>query len=216
MADAFIVKRGGGIGKLFAVIPAIYPAGATCTCSNGTKTLTAPDTSGKALFAIPEAGTWTVKAVLGDKSNSKSVSITTQGQMETVELSFELVLFENGVDNTVVTGGWSGGTVGNTLKLEVSALNASGTGEVCETGTISTKKAIDLAPYKTLQFLGVSKTGGAHRVGTQGATSTGTGNVNVDISKISAAQTIYMTLEVCSLNWINDGSVSCTAVKLLP
>ena len=213
MGEAIISRRGGG--KLFAVIDVSYPAGAVCTCSNGTKTLTAKDTSGKALFSVPAAGSWTVEAVKGTDSNSSTIEVT-EGELYKAELNFNLVLFDNGVDNTAVTGGWSGGTVGNTLSLSVSVINGSGTGEVCDTGTLSTKKAVDLAPYKTLQFSGVSKTNGSHRVGTKGATSAGTGTVNIDISKISAEQTIYMTLEVCSLNWIRDGTVSCTAVKLLP
>ena len=96
----------GGVGKVYAVIGVTYPAGSTCTCTNGSKTLTAKDTTGKALFVIPSAGTWTVKAVKGSKSTSKAVSITAEGQVETITLIFELILFDSG-DNTSVTGGWS-------------------------------------------------------------------------------------------------------------
>ena len=81
----------------YAVIGVTYPSGATCTCTNGSKTLTAKDTTGKALFVIPSAGTWTVKAVKGSKSKSKAVSITAEGQVKTVTLAYELVLFNNGV-----------------------------------------------------------------------------------------------------------------------
>ena len=85
------------VAAVYAVIRVTYPSGSTCTCTNGSKTLTAKDTSGKALFVIPSAGTWTVKAVSGSKSTSKTVSITAEGQVETVTLSYELVLFNNGV-----------------------------------------------------------------------------------------------------------------------
>lgn len=81
----------------YAIIGVTYPSGSTCTCTNGSKTLTAKDTSGKALFVIPSAGTWTVTAVSGSKSTSKTVSITAEGQVETVALMFELVLFDNGL-----------------------------------------------------------------------------------------------------------------------
>ena len=95
MGEAFITRRGGGTP--YAVIGVTYPSGSVCTCTNGTLTLTAKDTTGKALFVIPSAGTWTVKAVSGSKSTSKTVSITAEGQVATVTLSYELVLFNNGV-----------------------------------------------------------------------------------------------------------------------
>lgn len=81
----------------YAVIGVTYPSGATCTCTNGSKTLTAKDTTGKALFVIPSAGTWTVKAVKGNQSASKAVSITVEGQVATVTLTYEKILFDNGV-----------------------------------------------------------------------------------------------------------------------
>lgn len=95
MGEAFITRRGGGTP--YAAIGVTYPSGSVCTCTNGTLTLTAKDTTGKALFVIPSAGTWTVKAVSGSKSTSKTVSITAEGQVATVTLSYELVLFNNGV-----------------------------------------------------------------------------------------------------------------------
>lgn len=91
------VLSGAGT-KLFAAIGVTYPAGSTVTCTNGTKTLTAKTTSGQWVFAIPEAGTWTVTA--GTKS--KSVAITTEGQFESVNLA-EIVLYdgENGGVSTL-------------------------------------------------------------------------------------------------------------------
>ncbi len=95
MGEAFITRRGRGIP--YAVIGVTYPSGSVCTCKSGTLTLTAKDTSGKALFVIPYAGTWTVKAVKGSQSASKAVSITAEGQVETVELSFALQIVKGGV-----------------------------------------------------------------------------------------------------------------------
>ena len=108
MGEAFITRRGGGGGTPYATIGVTYPSGSVCTCTNGTLTLTAKDTSGKALFVIPSAGTWTVTAVKGSQSASKAVRITAEGQVETVTLSYELVLFDgkNGGDHIAVTGGW--------------------------------------------------------------------------------------------------------------
>lgn len=108
MGEAFITRRGGSGNKIFAVIGVTYPAGSICTCSNGSKTLTTKDTSGRAMFVIPSAGTWTVTAVSGNKSKSKAVSITAEGQVEVVTLIFETILWEAGSDqNTSLTGGFA-------------------------------------------------------------------------------------------------------------
>lgn len=93
------------VAAVFAVIGVTYPAGSTCTCTSGETTLTAEDTSGNAMFIIPEAGMWTVKAVSGNQSVGKAISITAAGQVEAITLIFETVLFD-GADNTAVTGGW--------------------------------------------------------------------------------------------------------------
>lgn len=94
MGEAFITRRGGGTP--YAVIGVTYPAGAVCTCTNGSLTLTAKDTGGRALFAIPEAGTWTVKAVKGSQTKSQTVSITAEGQVENVTLNYTLEVYNAG------------------------------------------------------------------------------------------------------------------------
>lgn len=108
MGEAFITRRGGSSAKVYAVIGVTYPTGSTCTCTDGVKTLTAKDTTGRALFVIPHAGTWTVKAVKGSKSKSKAVSITAEGQVEVVTLIFETILWEAGADQNIsITGGFA-------------------------------------------------------------------------------------------------------------
>lgn len=79
---------GGGSGPAFAAIGAIYPVGAVCTCSYNGQTLTAKDTSGRALFLVPSAGQWLVKATNGGQEVEDTVSITTQGQVASVTLAF--------------------------------------------------------------------------------------------------------------------------------
>ena len=69
-----------------ATINITYPAGSTCTCSDGTTTLSAPDTSGTWVCTVPNAGTWTVSSTDGDRSKSADVVITTDGQTESVTL----------------------------------------------------------------------------------------------------------------------------------
>lgn len=87
---------GGGGGKLFAIIAVTYPAGSVCTCSNGTKTLKARDTSGKALFNV-STGTWTVTATDGNETKDATVDITTEGQLESVTLSYRYYFVKDGV-----------------------------------------------------------------------------------------------------------------------
>ena len=93
-----------GSGTPYAVIGATYPAGSTCTCTNGTRTVTLKDTSGTGLFKIPYAGTWTVTATNGTDTVSQSVTITVKGQVETVTLAYQLYLFKEG---SGVTSGYT-------------------------------------------------------------------------------------------------------------
>lgn len=78
---------GGGCGA-YAFIIAAYPEGSTCTAFNGSKTLRAKDTSGSYVFKIPYAGTWTVSCTDGSQTASATVSITSEGQSESVSLSY--------------------------------------------------------------------------------------------------------------------------------
>lgn len=77
-----------------ATINVTYPSGSTCTATDGTTILTAPNTSGTWACIVPNAGTWTVAATDGNDSTNKSVSITADGQTENVALSYTLVLYE--------------------------------------------------------------------------------------------------------------------------
>lgn len=54
-----------------ATINIVYPAGLTCKATNGSTTLTAPDTSGTWACTVNKAGTWTVTL-----SNGMSESVT--------------------------------------------------------------------------------------------------------------------------------------------
>lgn len=83
----------------YAVIAVTYPEGSVCTCSNGSETLELDNTVGYGFFLVPEAGTWTVTSTANDGTNTatQTVEITAEGQSVSVTLSFELVLFSDGV-----------------------------------------------------------------------------------------------------------------------
>lgn len=87
-----------------ATITITYPAGSTCTCSDGTTTLTAPDTSGMWACTVPNAGTWTVSSTDDDKSKSGDIVITTDGQIESIDLKYRLDLYNNGETQYAWTG----------------------------------------------------------------------------------------------------------------
>lgn len=75
---------GGGAPSLpqYAAISVNYYPGLIVTCSDGITTLTAPDTTGTALFVVPYAATWTIT----DGTRTKSVVITSPGQLESVNI----------------------------------------------------------------------------------------------------------------------------------
>lgn len=101
-----------------ATINVAYPEGSTCTCSDGSTTLAAPDTTGTWACIVPNAGTWTVKAVSGDKTASKAVEITAEGQIENVTLAYQLYIFKSG---SGLTAGYSvEGTGGNVSNDSIS------------------------------------------------------------------------------------------------
>lgn len=74
-----------------ATIDVTYPEGATVTCSYGGTVYTAPDTTGSYQFKVHEVGTWIVKAVDGEESDTKQVTITSDGQSVSVRLAFVLI-----------------------------------------------------------------------------------------------------------------------------
>lgn len=66
-----------------AIINITYPAGLTCTATDGVTTLTAPDTSGAWACVVPNKGKWTITA--GEWS--AEAAMTTSGQTATVRVA---------------------------------------------------------------------------------------------------------------------------------
>ncbi len=126
-----------------ATITVTYPAGSTCTCTDGETTLAAQGTSGSYTFTVPSTGTWTVSCTDGDKTKSASVSITTEGQAENVTLTYELYLLQNGVQKTEFTTNVYAGTV----TFKSSAVKMEG-----NTTNLCTSSKIDVSAYSSLKF----------------------------------------------------------------
>ncbi len=90
-----------------ATINITYPAGLTCTATNGVTTLNAPDTSGTWACVVTVAGEWTVQLSTGF---AEKVTVGASGESHTVNKWY---LYKNGDKRTDVTGGWSESKAGN-------------------------------------------------------------------------------------------------------
>ena len=149
------------IAYFSATINITYPAGSTCTCSDGTTTLSAPDTSGTWACIVPNAGTWTAAATDGVENTSESVSITTDGQIAAIELSYLLWLYKSGNTYNAVTGGWSvsehastGGSFDGVLTQNADSmlLSTEVFGGSVAYANAFTNNSIDLTGVNTLKF----------------------------------------------------------------
>ncbi len=105
MADGFIIQRINTAG--FGSIVVNYPSGSSCTCSNGSTTLTASTSTGEYVFSVPSSGTWTITSTKDTQTASASVSITTINQVAEVNLSYDIILYNAGNIYENVTGGWN-------------------------------------------------------------------------------------------------------------
>lgn len=181
-----------------ATINITYPAGSTCTCSDGTTTLSAPDTSGTWACIVPNAGTWTVTSTSGTETDSKAVTITTDGQSTSVELSYALFLFKPNAPSDIIAGEWEltgNSTVTAKAELEVASVNNYNR---YETISARTKGQIDLTEYSTLQATCKASGGSNTKLEVYSGSSTvasaaiGTSltTVTVDISALSGLHSI--------------------------
>lgn len=208
------------ISYFTATINVTYPAGSTCTATDGTTTLTAPDTSGAWTCVVPNAGTWTVTATNGDKTKSQSVSITTKGQTASVGLVYQFIIYDNGSEKVALTfqrAGDIGGTTNagkkSTYVLFDNRSSNYGTSNDHHTAnTIKTTTAVSLDGYSKLCCYYTNNGGFRMRVGIKAGaipnitwTSDGstydsaslstaaTGPIELDISNVSGSRYIGVT-----------------------
>lgn len=126
-----------------AAIHVTYPAGATCTATDGVTTLTAPDTGGSWDCVVPNTGTWTVSA--GDYYPA-TVEITSNGQTEDVDLT-RLWIVKDGQPTTI----------GLSSQLILSRITVTQNSDyvnfVCVDGAvggITSDEKVDLTAYTTV------------------------------------------------------------------
>lgn len=181
-----------------ATINITYPAGSTCTCSDGTTTISAPDTSGTWACIVPNAGTWTVTSTSGTETDSKAVTITTDGQSTSVELSYALFLFKPNAPSDIIAGEWempANSAVTAEAELTVKSVNNYNGNRII---SARTKGQIDLTEYSTLQATCKASGGSDTKLevysGSSVVASTAIGTdlttVTVDISALSGLHSI--------------------------
>lgn len=184
-----------------ATINITYPAGSTCTCSDGITTLSAPDTSGTWVCTVPNAGTWTVNSTDGDKSKSTDVVITTDGQTENVTLQYITYLFNNGDTCDAITGGWGiGSTFAGSAIISGQQISILANAE--KLFSCGTKNKIDVSEYEALSVTVDSIGDGSLRVYLYATsisnpaaivTTSTTGTVSLDISSVSGANAVMLS-----------------------
>ena len=214
------------IAYFSATISITYPAKSTCVVKNSGGTTVASNTntgsSTKTWTATVNAtGTYTVTATATDgsgKTKSTTVSITAEGQVKTVTLTYETVLFDGG-DNTAVTGGWKGQNVTPTVS-NVLSFSITNTDETfSKAASVHTKNKIDLSKYNKLTvikseangwYIGVAENEFSWGVYPPGADSIGfaaytrlSGNdtrIELDISGINTKCYVATYMQVSSKN----------------
>lgn len=186
------------IAYFSATINITYPSGSTCTCSDGTTTLSAPDTSGTWACIVPNTGTWTVTSTSGKETDSKTVTITTDGQSISVELSYALFLFKPNAPSDIIAGEWempANSAVTAEAELTVKSVNNFNGNRII---SARTKGQIDLTEYSTLQATCKASGGSDTKLevysGSSVVASTAIGTdlttVTVDISALSGLHSI--------------------------
>lgn len=181
------------IALFAATINVTYPAGSTCTATNGTTTLTAPDTSGTWKCVVPNAGTWRV--MIGNVAGD-DVNVTTNGNTYTVNTWY---LFKNGkqfvpftarkngsfANNVINANGysaWSSASVSTTNKISIK--NCSTLVFVVQ---VTQKATSDQSPNGYYGISTENMIEDGYRVAAAYKTSVGTETLTVDVSKISGS-----------------------------
>lgn len=197
-----------------ATIKVTYPAKSKCVIKNSSGTQVASDTntgtSDKTWTAtVGATGTYTITATATDgsgKTKSTTVSITADGQVKTVTLVYELLLFDGG-DNTSITGGWEYTitdfgygtpdvrgdelTVGTTLYwLPGRSWNVEGTDQKNRSGYAYTKNKIDVTKYNTITA--VSNHAKGHLTVGDASVALKVGTVSLDISALTGSYEVRL------------------------
>lgn len=162
------------IAYFSATISITYPANSSCVVTDSSGAAVASDTNTDTnaktwTVTVGSTGAYTVTASSADgvKTKSATVDITSDGQSVSVTVAYSLIVFDNGDQNTEVTGGitktgyaLSGYnstvndqvTIGDTIVLK--GIAPGGATSTDKNGLVGTANIIDMSPYTTLRVKG--------------------------------------------------------------
>ncbi len=143
-----IGRTNAGGGSAYAVIDVSYPEGAVCTCTNGTRTMQAKDSSGRWMFQIPRAGEWTVTAEKDGDSKSGTIEVE-EGKVYSLKLLFAFLLFDNGAEVPWKAYNEPGKPTSVVIGEESINFNA-----IVGYKSAATTNSYDMTPYKTAHLTG--------------------------------------------------------------
>lgn len=131
------------VAAVNGIIRVTYPARDTCTCKNGSTTLTANASDGITVFIVPNTGTWTLTVTNGTKTATKTVSITATSRFANVTLAYFTATIEVTypakskcvIKNSSGTQVASNTNTGTAAKTWTATVNATGTYTVTATAT---------------------------------------------------------------------------------
>ena len=200
------------IAYFSATISITYPAKSTCVVKNSSGTTVASNTntssSTKTWTATVNAtGTYTVTATATDgsgKTKSTTVSITAGGQTATVTLTYQIILFDNGViggikwnSSEVDDATYCINSVSDVIQLSGMVYD-NGTNLVVPSATRGISSAIDLTNYNKVNV----------RV-KQVLNNTGTAKINVGTSSLGdQTATVNITLTAGQTSSLDISSVT--------
>lgn len=207
------------IAYFSATISITYPVKSTCVVKNSSGTTVASNnntgSSTKTWTATVNAkGTYTITATATDgsgKTKSATVSITADGQSESVTLSYELVLFNNGVvsgyawNSSNHDGSYGDAKVSNGLIYLYGYTWDNNISLQPGWGEIGISSAIDLSDYSTLKVhlnkidnadgtakIQVGTTALGDNTATKNVTLTAGTTTSLDISSITGSKYISL------------------------
>ena len=207
------------IAYFSATIKVTYPAKSTCVIKNSSGTQVARNTntgtSAKTWTATVNAkGTYTITATATDgsgKTKSTTVSITTDGQSKSVTLTYELVLFNNGVvsgyawDSSNFDSSYGDAKVSNGLIYLYGYTWDNNISLQSGWGEIGISSAIGLSDYSTLKVrlkkidsadgtvkIQVGTTALGDNTATKKVTLTAGTTTSIDISSITGSKYISL------------------------
>lgn len=207
------------IAYFSATITITYPANSTCVVTDSSGATIASNTNtGTAAktwtATVGATGTYTITATATDgsgKTKSTTVSITTDGQSASVTLTYELVLFNNGVvsgyawDSSNVESSYGYAEVSKGLIHVGGYTYDNGLVLVSGWGEIGISSAIDLSDYSTLKVrlnkidsadgrakIQVGTTALGDNIATKTVTLTAGAATSLDISSITGSKYISL------------------------